>query len=213
MKSSVGASAVVASAVAHTVDNGDPAAKIALRRYFLDKYHAGKPYTVCDACAGFGGLRRAIAKTNPPGRYVGYDRRATTAKVTVVGDSIDALSRPGLDYDVVDIDTYGEPYDHLVAALANLAPGERTIFLTIGGFQRGRAGRTGLTAAAIIGIRFSVPLPRNLRFFNQFSDQIINAALYRAVECGWEIVEAAEADSLAVNARYIGLHIRKPRDQ
>ncbi len=109
-------------------DNSNLAAKLALRRHFLDRYHAEGAFTVFEACQGSGTLWATLAREYTFAAW-GVDLKKAPGRLQV--DSIRVLGITGLDADVIDVDTYGSPWKHWFALLPCI---DRpvTVFLTEG---------------------------------------------------------------------------------
>ena len=110
-------------------DNGNLPAKLYLRRYFLDKYHAGEPLRVMDCCQGDGHIWRQLRKEYNVETYFGIDIKPCTGRLKT--DSLRVLRQPGWPENVIDVDTYGSPIKHLRAIVANIDK-PLTVFLTYG---------------------------------------------------------------------------------
>ncbi len=110
------------------IDNSNLADKLGLRRYFLDRYHKGREIKVFDACQGrqvlWGILRKEYSC-----RYWGVDTKKKKGRLKVNSERV--LAEAGWDFDVIDVDTYGQPWRHWESIIKN---GSRdvTVFLTIG---------------------------------------------------------------------------------
>ena len=114
-------------------DNSNLAAKLALRRWFLDRFHAGRAFSVFDACQGSGLIWSELAKSYEF-EYWGVDTKRSPGRLAV--DSRRILSLPGIGADVVDIDTYGSPWRHWMMLLPNVIR-PASVFLTEGMLGRG----------------------------------------------------------------------------
>lgn len=111
-------------------DNSHLAAKLELRRHFLRKFHAdGTPICVFDACQGDGVIWRALRKEFPVASYWGVDLKPKPGRLKI--DSLAVLEIGGLTENVIDIDTYGMPWNHWTRILANIK-GPTTVFMTLG---------------------------------------------------------------------------------
>ena len=114
--------------VTKKTDNSHLAAKLGLRRYFLDRYHAGERIRVIDCCAGESVIWTTLRREYEVD-YWGIDKERKRGRMHL--DSIRVLQQPGWRADVVDIDTYGSPWGHWMALLEN-ATQPLTVFLTYG---------------------------------------------------------------------------------
>lgn len=193
------------------IDNSKLNAKLALRRYFLGKYHADKPPRVIDACCGDGVVWRTLragtgAGTGAEGlelaSYLGIDAKRKRGRLAM--DSIRFLEQPGWPADILDIDVYGSPWKHYAAALPN-ARGPLTVFLTIGQL---RLPGTDATILQAIGLGALKPPPSILGRLHDFA---LTYCLTKCYDHGMILIEAAEAPRSA-NARYIGLRLEPHKD-
>jgi hypothetical protein len=82
-----------------------------------------------DCCQGEGLVWQEVRKREPVASYWGMDIKFIQGRVH--GDSVKFLSRSNWKEDVIDIDTYGEPWDHWFALLPNVK-NPLTVFLTYG---------------------------------------------------------------------------------
>lgn len=117
-------------------DNHNPAAKLALRRYFLRKYHAGERFSVLDCCQGSGLLWGELRREFSDCDYWGVDLKPKSGRLKI--DSVRILAQPGWTQNVIDIDTYGSPFKHWAAMLPNVTR-PLTVFLTFCVTNRGVA--------------------------------------------------------------------------
>jgi hypothetical protein len=185
-------------------DNHDPRAKLALRRHFLRAFHAARPPRVIDCCQGSGILWGQLQKEFTLASYWGLDVKPKKGRLKL--NSARLLAQPGWQADVVDVDTYGCPWDHFCALLPNVA-GPITIFLTAG-----RVIVRGGSAASRHEIEASGANFRRLPLPKSFGPTIAAAALPRLLLAplhhGLRIVEALEAPSTGT-ARYFGLRLER----
>lgn len=119
-------------------------------------------------------------------------------------DSRRILEQPGWTDNVIDIDTYGSPWNHWDGVLRH-APGPTTVFLTIGQVATGTVGSLSNAALEALGLG---PLAKQLpkAFHVKLSDASVRYSLARAHDAGKRIVEAVESVSHG-NARYIGVRL------
>ncbi len=111
------------------IDNSALEAKLDLRRRFLDKYHAQFPINVLDCCRGDGVIWSRLREEYPVTSYWGVDYKKKPGYLVV--DSRRLLKTPGWPQNVIDIDTYGSPWEHWLALIKNVSK-PTTVFLTIG---------------------------------------------------------------------------------
>lgn len=158
--------------------------KLALRRYFLDKYPAS-PNRVIDCCAGEGVIWKELGKQYPV-QYLGLDKKKVGHGVIRI-PAERWLSQTEWSANVIDIDTYGEPWIIFEAALENFVGDEVTIFLTYCNVPVNNA--VGLMSNAV---RRRLGLPDHWKIWHSRSISHITsqAMLSYAIQCGFEIVEA-----------------------
>lgn len=120
-------------------DNKAMAPKLDLRRYFLRTYHAVPP-RVFDACQGEGALWKVLRAEFPVVSYWGVDLKPKSGRLMI--DSTRVLSAPGWAFDVIDVDTYGEPWSQWATLLRTGHPRSTlTVFLTVGHLTLSRMSR------------------------------------------------------------------------
>lgn len=180
-------------------DNHNPSAKINLRLYFLRKYHPEGTATVFECCQGQGVLWREIGRQYKVKSHWGVDLKPKKGRLKI--DSVRVLEQ-GLPHNVIDVDTYGNPWSHWEAILHHLV-GPTTIFLTIGlvkmagGFQ----GRPCKAVESALNLPPSTP-PTVFQKLASLSTEML---LAKGQEYS-TIIEAVEAVSIG-NARYIGVRV------
>lgn len=184
-------------------DNHNPGAKLALRKYFLEKYHADGAAKVFDCCQGGGVMWTALRETHPVASYWGVDVKPKKGRVKI--DSVRVLQQ-GLTQTVIDIDTYGSPWKHWFALLSNLN-GPKTVFLTIGSTMF--KGATDGAVLAALGCVFTrLKLPET--FYGRLDQIGVEHSLARGADHAI-LVEAVESVSTG-NARYIGVRLEPKSD-
>lgn len=110
-------------------DNANMPKKLAIRRYMLDKYHQGEPLRVFDCCQGEGKIWGVLRNEYEVQTYWGVDVKPKRGRLKI--DSIRILQAGLKNENVVDIDTYGEPWNHY-AELCDKLVQPTTVFLTCG---------------------------------------------------------------------------------
>ncbi len=187
--------------MARKTDNAKLNSKLALRRYFLGKYHASKATggtRVIDACCGDGVIWKALrAEGIELASYLGLDVQRKRGRLSM--DSVRLLAQPGWQADILDIDTYGSPWKHYNAALPNV-PGPLTVFLTIGQL---RLAGTDSTIPQALGLGSLKP-PRTI--LRRLHDLALRYCLTMCQDHDLALIEAIEAPR-APHARYIGLRL------
>lgn len=191
-------------------DNDDPSVKLYLRRYFLQKYHAETEGAgvVLDCCQGEAVLWTPLRREFPHLRYVGVDRKPKKGRLFLGhgshGDSARLLQAPGLPYDVIDVDTYGSPWNHYMTMLPNIIK-PTTVFLTLGALNITAVDNHSVSA---LGIKFSRAVPHTLRA--RLRDLALDACLAKSYHYGVRIIEAQEVLPPGLNARYFGVRLQPP---
>jgi hypothetical protein len=185
----------------HVEDNAVLESKLALRRHFLRKYHMAQTPAVLDCCQADAAIWSTL-RAEFSVRYWGVDRVAKSGRLAI--DSVRLLGQRGLPYDVIDVDTYGSPWQHWQAMLPNIVK-PTTVFLTL--------GRMGTTLATIdsavlhaLGLRtLRTNIPKAILW--KMERIAVPACLALAHEWALKISEAVEVYPPAPRARYFGLHV------
>tara|TARA_R110000851_G_scaffold268071_1_gene420659 strand:+ start:9867 stop:10469 length:603 start_codon:yes stop_codon:yes gene_type:complete len=181
-------------------DNDNLGSKLALRRYFLDRYHADDPPRVFDACQGSGVIWANLREDHPVATYWGCDLKRKAGRIRT--DSADLIAA-GLSEDVIDVDTYGSPWAHWAAVLKG-AKVPRTVFLTIG--EHGvRQRPLTIAEAELLGLSALYK-----RMPNKLKLRLAKTMTLRMISCaelwGFRIVELAES-ARGLSARYLGVRL------
>lgn len=212
------------------LENADPRSKLMLRRYFLDRYHPHArmpappvrstppaqlgpgwqgwpeikpepPPRVFDACQA-GGLLWTQLRKEYAVRYWGVDLKPQR-KGTLKVDSVRILAQPQLPFDVIDIDTFGPPWNHWLAMLPNLRRQPVTVFLTLG--QIAGIKESGSNALEWIGVAPLIAhMPSALRW--KLAEHATSSLLTAPIAYGFRIVDAQESTP-SRNARYLGVRL------
>lgn len=182
-------------------DNHNSAAKLKLRRHFLRTFHLTTPPDVLDCFAGFSVMWGQLREEFTIAHYTGIELRKIPGRLRM--DSLEYISRPDWQHDVIDLDAYGSPWKHLLAALPRIQR-PTSIFLTIGNAGLGGLDRQLIAAA---GIPFDVPkgLHKGL------TPYLTSIGLALPLRFGLSIESCLEALNPGGTCRYIGLHLR-PRE-
>jgi hypothetical protein len=109
-------------------DNSHLKEKLDLRRHFFRAYHAAPP-RVLDCCHGDGVIWERLRSEFPVKSILGIDKKA--GKNIIQADSLRFLRTFDLDYDIIDIDTYGSPWKHWREIIPKIK-GPTTVFMTYG---------------------------------------------------------------------------------
>lgn len=181
-------------------DNGNFAGKIALRRYFLEKYPCS---SIIDCCQGDKRIWNELLPHHPEAKYLGVDIKNKKGRLAI--DSQRLLNQPGWNFDVIDIDTYGSPWAHWSSLLRYGKTG-LTVFLTIG-LVKIMGGRLSKEVIAWLGFKsFDPPIPTSLA--SKCNAIALPYCLKQAEKHGYILHEVLEAPP-AKNARYIGIRLTK----
>lgn len=185
-------------------DNGNLMGKLALRRYFLHKYHngGGTPARVMDCCQGSAVLWSRLRAEFKVESYWGLDVKPKKGRLQI--DSVRVLAQAGWTENVIDIDTYGSPWKHWVALLPNVRR-PLVVFLTIGQWQIG----TDRTILDALGIG-TLPIPPGIAV--KLHEMSVSYCLTKT--CAYRIIltEAKEVVSFG-NARYLGLRLEPQKER
>ncbi len=183
-------------------DNALINVKLMLRRYFIEKYHRGKKFNVMDCCQGSGELWKNLRKEYIC-NYVGYDVKPKKGRIKI--DSRRMLDVPGLQYDIVDIDTYGEPWDHYFRLVKNTKL-PVTVFMTHGLVAMGGGNLSNVASNAIGFGKISKICPRSLLV--KAAKNNISYCIAVCYKYDIKIIEAIEAFPQR-KARYYGLRLER----
>lgn len=125
--------------------------KLELRRMYLREINV-RPIRVLDACSGSGQIWKKLS-TEFRVELLRIDKKGGRGCLKM--DSIRFLESQDLTgFHVVDIDTYGEPWNHFLALKNNSKRNSLTVFLTYGFISQG-IGVIGNTAKKAMGIPLS----------------------------------------------------------
>lgn len=189
----------------YQVDNSNYQGKLSLRRYFMAKYHSESPASVMDCCQGAGLVWKQLRSEFTLSSYFGMDLKKKKGRLKV--DSVQVLSQPGWKQDIIDVDTYGQPWRHWEAIVRN-ATHPLTVFMTIG---RGVGLLTSIDHRSLYLIGFSKRLvnmvPKALKRQNIFDDLVLNQ--YLTMSYDHAIIECMEVrQGRQFETRYIGVRIQ-----
>lgn len=182
-------------------DNSNLGSKLALREYFLNKYDKHE-LRVIDCCSGNGILWNNLKNKFTLKIYVPVDMKRISGQLQV--DSVRLLSLKPLNYNVVDIDTYGSPWKHWLALLPNIIL-PTTVFLTIGSTSTGPGSTLSKIERMTLKLNFTrlkIPASFMIKLFRKIAVDFMLALARK--HC--TIIEAIESES-GSNARYIGVRL------
>ena len=177
-------------------------AKIALRSYFLQKYHSEGKIWVMDCFAGPEGTWNRLKEMFDIDRYWGIDLKSKPGRLML--DSARILKKAGWTENVVDLDAYGSPWKHWRNMLRT-AKGPKTVFLTVGVMKKAGGGSNyEKEVKAPLGIPEDWTLPASLG--SSLAAMSVSYAIHQATDLGWWIRDVKEAWPQA-GARYLGVRI------
>jgi hypothetical protein len=180
-------------------DNPPSPAKLALRRHFLKRYHADTPIHVFDCCQGSARIWTTLQSEFTLASYWGVDVKAKAGRIQI--DSRKILDQPGLNANVIDIDTYGSPWKHWLALLRNCAHSV-TVFLTAG--ERANLG-CDKTILFAMGLG-SIEVPKGIG--SKLLKLSLPFCIGLADNYGFEITETVEAEQSGAG-RCLGVRLKK----
>lgn len=183
-------------------DNSALPAKLKLRRRYLDKYTSGR-IRVIDACAGEQSRIWSKLRDEYDVSYMGLDKKSVGRGV-VRADSIRWLRTVPIEADVVDIDTYGEPWQHLYALAGNHPGHDLVVFLSYGYVGKG-VGNISKLMKQSAGIPMDWPIPKN----QAVREYCILSALHGVRSHGVAAVDISMAHNSADSSRYYAFILRK----
>lgn len=188
------------SAMKTKTDNGDFNAKLALRKYFLDKY---EHKNVFDACQGSGKIWSILRKTYAIDQYFGVDVKPKKGRLKV--DSFRILNQPGWSFDVIDIDTYGSPWKHFKAVIDFKPSHPITLFLTDGLVKMGGGGTVDSLVYQWTGLDKMTKIQPSI--VSKIYRNLLPYCLDYVRQKGFKIFEAQQAITKNKTAQYYGLHV------
>jgi hypothetical protein len=186
-------------------DNANPASKLELRRYMLRKYHVNGDIRVFECCQGSGLLWGQLQKEFVLTSRWGVDLKPKAGRLKI--DSVKVLAQPGLNANVIDIDTYGAPWKHWAALLPNITE-DTTVFLTSGLVTMGGGSTLSREARAAAGI------PEDWNLSPVFTGWILEYSTSHLLTmgCGDCTIEEVAESTRGKNARYFAVRIKKADD-
>ena len=184
-------------------DNHNPAAKLDLRRYMLRRYHHNQ-FSVLDCCNGSGKLWSELRKEFPIASLVGIDVKPKKGRIKT--DSARLLDQPGWPQEVIDVDTYGSPWEHFASIVKHLDR-PRTVFLTWGIVTTGGGSAMPNIVARSLGLSgMKIPSSMTLELC-----KVALPYLLTGTEVTCRIIEAVEALSDG-NARYLAIRLEPKKE-
>lgn len=184
---------------ARKVDNSGLKEKLELRRWFL-RERLDAPISVVDCCQGDGIIWGVLRQEFEVSSYWGMDLKKRKGRLRL--DSTRYLSLGSLRENVIDIDTYGAPWDHWLALLPNVSR-QTVVFLTIGEARMMGGNCVGETLASELGVN-TLSMPLSLR--GNLSKLAVPVMLGKAASyCN--VVLVKEVRSSKKNMRYLGVEL------
>ena len=179
-------------------DNSNLASKLALRRYFLDKYHSKDSILVLDCCCGSRVIWDNLSQDYRVIEYLPLDVKRDTKSIHM--DSVRFIRDLAWHHNIVDVDTYGSPWKHWLALIRKIHR-PTSVFLTVFGHVCIGVDRSSLTES--LGL---APLKVPIAILLKLAPMAINALLFSASKyC--TLTEVAEIESGNANIRYLGVHL------
>jgi hypothetical protein len=183
-------------------DNSSLASKLAVRRYFLRRYHGAGPFGVLDCCEGSGVMWSILGREFDASVW-GIDLKRQWGRLRV--DSRRILASPDLEADVIDVDVYGSPWKHWLALLGS-RPRPLTVFLTWG-LVRVMGGGSSPVEREVLGLKFpSLDVPSVLVNSEAVAALIAPRMFVIPEAQGWKVVEVKESPR-GRTARYFGVRL------
>lgn len=186
-------------------DNTNLNAKLELRRLCLQRYHAGTVPAVLDCCCAEQQLW-SVLRNEFEVKYLGVDKEKKKNQLVMQSERL--LQLP-INYDVIDIDTYGQPWKHWRAMLPNLTK-PVTVFLTIGQIRFNGIGAVGSEDPWVfeaMGAKFErLKIPASFGY--RVAERATLSCLAWAYNFDLKIDAFLEAPR-SKNARYIAVRISK----
>lgn len=183
-------------------DNHNLGAKLALRRYFLEKYHRDKPPSVLDCCQGSMLIWGALRNEFRVSEYLGVDLKPKAGRLKV--DSVSILDQDGWEFDVIDVDTYGEPWRHYAAICEHITK-PVSVFLTVCTIAVAGGGNISKVLRKGMGVHHLEKLPKAI--CGKLGKKSLTFMLSTALT-NCRVIECVEAVSTG-NAQYFGIRLEK----
>jgi len=185
-------------------DNANLPSKLELRRHMLRRHHADGDIRVFDCCQGSGVIWQKLRQEFKVKSYWGVDVKPKPGRLKI--DSRRVVCQPDLRCNVIDIDTYGMPWDHWIGLLPNIVE-PTTVFLTIGLVTMGGGSALSKT------VRKSLSLPADWPLSPVFTDTLVQLSVRKFITMsagsGCVAVEAWESTPGA-RARYLAVRLAAP---
>jgi hypothetical protein len=165
------------------------AGKVALRRWLLDRHGLTDNVHVLDVCSGYGMIWSAMEKHCTIKRWVRCDIKPLPDQMQSSMLRLSAVqsigSMPLHEFTVVDIDTYGEPYEAFFLLLQRLKT-PMAVFLTHGRPVKG--AETTNFAKSLVGLPADWPIPQ--------LPHVVDYISARCLERMWDYVDLLDAGQI-----------------
>lgn len=164
-------------------DNVSLSSKIAIRRWLLERMGI-TDVKLLDTCAGAGHVWKTMAEHVTVSQWIRCDikpRQAGTLKMTAL-DAVKTL--PLADFNVIDVDPYGEPFHPYREVLQRLTK-PLAIFLTHGHVMQAQVSNENLKGVGI-PLDWDIPRTPNLSAF----------VARRSLEATWKYAEILHSASI-----------------
>jgi hypothetical protein len=180
-------------------DNSNILAKLDLRRYFLQKYHAAGDARVLDCFAGEGHIWNQLRSEFTIENYWGVDVKSKPGRIKI--DSARLLENPKLTENVFDLESYGLPWKCFFTLLRNQKR-DCTIFLTSGAWKT-LGGKLSNEIRELYGLKgFKIPTILG----GQINIESTDYCLGKVFDFGYIPIEAIEVENTG-GTRYFGLRL------
>lgn len=174
-------------------DNHNLAAKLDLRRALLPK---NEPLRVLDCFAGSEAIWKQLRTEFAVEDYLALDVKQRKGRLKL--DSARFVAEQTGDFNIIDLDAYGAPWDHFVSVLKWHRP--LIVFLTVGAVGMKAQSKTAL---ALAGIPPLTPIGMHSQLHDYITESCLTAPLYH----GFTIGRTLEALNPGGSARYFGMQI------
>ena len=190
-------------------DSSDFRAKLALRRHCLRLWHPSEPLEVLDCCAGEQRVWGRLMEEPEflVAHYTPLDKKHLRGTLSV--DSARWLREVGTSANVIDIDTYREPWAHYQALAAGARRLPATVFLTVG---KGIGNLSMVSHLALETAGIPAGWAKRMRFGGrEVYEFIVSSCLTRLCEPRTIPLDIWLQRSRTSDTRYYGVRLGKGR--